>query len=328
MINAYCQNRRLVFLSALSIASCRVVVSRPARHRLIAFAVAFGLAISGSLQAQQESDPGDAAAADEQQQANTLPPEISVRIIEDGEAAEARQRREEEAQERQIEDLIAQQRMAEVTEAMNEATQRMASYAYWSTIIIAIGTALLVWTLMLTRHANISAREAVDETRKIGKAQLRAYVCNTSTDVDIVNNIEGEMAYVFSRVFTNLGQTPADDCRFAVSWNVEIDGEFPTGDGLGEGRSDEKAPGIRLGPSQSMSTKPMAFLRSEVERASRGECGLFLGARVDYTDHAGEKRFIETYTRVYVLKEGLDKEPFAKDELFRFAPYGKNNQAT
>jgi len=40
------------------------------------------------------------------------------------------------------------------TPAMNEATQRMLQYAWWSTVIVAVGTIILVWNLIEIAKAN------------------------------------------------------------------------------------------------------------------------------------------------------------------------------
>ena len=82
---------------------------------------------------------------------------LPIEIVESQAAAEARERHEAEARQRDIADLAAQQGMNAATQAMNAATQRMAEYAFWSTFLVAVGTAAVVWSLILMRQANGAA---------------------------------------------------------------------------------------------------------------------------------------------------------------------------
>jgi hypothetical protein len=128
-----------------------------------------GIAL-GQAQEQAQGARGETPA--QQQPATPARSPIPVEIIGRQEAAEAREHSEAEAEQREIEDLIAQQGMNAATEAMNQATQRMAKYAFWSTVFVGVGTVLLILTLSLTRQANKAARGAVSVTREIGKKQL------------------------------------------------------------------------------------------------------------------------------------------------------------
>ena len=124
-------------------------------------------------QTQEQEDDGEYGSANKQNATEQLSFSIPIQIIEDDESAKSREAREDEAEQREINDLIAQQGMNSATQAMNDATQRMAQYALWSTLIVAFGTLLLLWTLCLTRGATKAALEAVDATREIGSDQSR-----------------------------------------------------------------------------------------------------------------------------------------------------------
>jgi hypothetical protein len=139
------------------------------------FAVAIGL-IAGLLQAQEQAESAQDDPAAQQEATQSLPIPLPVQIIEDDESANARQRREAETDQRDKDDLVAQQGMNAATQAMNEATQSMKRAAWWSVVIVGIGTFLLVWTLCLTRSANKAAQDAVSVTRQIGEAQVRGYL--------------------------------------------------------------------------------------------------------------------------------------------------------
>lgn len=132
--------------------------------------------IAASLQAQEQADAANQRTQDQQNFTEEYIFGIPVRIIEDDVSAQDRRRREREVEQREKDDLTAQQGMNVATQAMNEATQSMKWAAWVSTFFVALGTGLLVWTLRLTREANRAAQQAVAVTRDIGEAQLRAYV--------------------------------------------------------------------------------------------------------------------------------------------------------
>lgn len=166
-------------------------------------AVAFGLALATSGQAQEQTDsPGGQADQEHGPITPDIPRPFPVQIVEDDSATDARQRSEEEARQREISDLAAQEGMNAATQAMNGATQRMAEYAFWSTVFVAIGTVLLVITLVLTWMANRSAQTAVTVTREIGRKQVRAYVLISEIDLS-------ELPKRQTAVIANVGSSPA-----------------------------------------------------------------------------------------------------------------------
>ena len=171
------------------------------------FVAAFGLAVTVSGQAYSQEEYGQDGAPEEQEQSESPTFAIPVQIIESQEAAIARDSSEREAEDREINDLLAQQGMHEAADAMNSATEDMALYSLVSTITVIVGTGLLFWTLALTRQANRAARDAVDVTREIGRDQARAYV-----DVDSVKFYWGSDAGQWPEIYISLrnsGATPA-----------------------------------------------------------------------------------------------------------------------
>lgn len=184
------------------------------------FVLTFGLMLfSLSGQAQQQDENAQGAATEQQDKPQILPLPLPVEIIESDAAAEARQRSEDEAKEREIRDLAAQEGVNVATQAMNDATQRMAQYAFWSTVTVGVGTILLFWTLLETRGTNQSARAAVDVSRKavdVTQAQVRAYV-----GIDHVSASINEMDRPAVKVaFTNYGATTAKDVQVTVSCEI------------------------------------------------------------------------------------------------------------
>lgn len=169
-------------------------------------AAALGLAVT-SLQAQEQAETSQATEKERGQQTDTFSPSIPVRIIESEESSRSREGRERESDQREEDDLIAQQRMADATEAMNDATQSMNRAAWVSAFFVALGTGLLVWTLWLTRQANRSAQAAVRVAKETGRDQMRAYV--DVGDVTFYWGSESRDKPSFHLALVNHGQTPA-----------------------------------------------------------------------------------------------------------------------
>lgn len=158
------------------------------------------------------------AAQHEQRQEKTEPASTQgrqlpfpVEIVENKAKADARQGRENEARQRDMRGLSAQESMNTATQAIKDATLDMRNYALYSNWLVAIGTGLLVATLWLTRQANRAAQNAVEVTREIGEAQIRAYVNISSVDatsIQVGTNIPIKVGV------KNYGATPAREFAY------------------------------------------------------------------------------------------------------------------
>jgi hypothetical protein len=245
-----------------------------------------------SGQAQEEAQGEQGETATQQQPAQTLPIPLPVDIIEDEAAAEARKHREAEARQNEEDDLVAQQGMNRATQAMNEATQRMALYSLISTGLVALGTALLIVTLWLTRQANRAAQTAVDVTRDIGQRQIRAYVV-VDTAIDWqeayfgrVDNITG---YNFTIKWKNCGMTPARRCHCRTSLEV-FDGVIPRDFAY----PDKAAPDItetnHFGPGQTFASRVGGLSVPDAIAVERGKKHVYVWSWVEYDDIFGNTR--------------------------------------
>lgn len=185
--------------------------------RVILVVLFIGLFLFQSGQAQEQAEGEQGRPAQQQQPAQSFFPPIRIEIIEDQAAAAARERRETEARQHEIDDLVAQQGMNAATQAINEATQDMRDYAFYSTILVGIGTFLLVITLRLTRQANRAAIAAVEATQTIGRAQTRAYVAVRSVEFQNEPFVGHDMLAV---VLDNTGMSPAISVKVAI--RIEI----------------------------------------------------------------------------------------------------------
>lgn len=184
-------------------------------------AVAFGI-IAGLGQAQEQTDRPQGEAETQQEPTGAYPVPFPVVVVEDQATADARKRGEDESSQREIEDLAAQQGMNAATQAMNRTTQRMAEYAFWSTVFVAVGTALLVITLLLTWQANRAAVFAGRITQRIGEAQVRAYLHCKSAKYKLSK--ESISAIV---EFENTGQSPANVITISGGVTLHDVGGFP-----------------------------------------------------------------------------------------------------
>lgn len=101
--------------------------------------------------------------------------------------------------------------MNAATQAMNDATQRMADFAYAQTWLVGVGTALLFVTLWLTWQANKAAQAAVAVTREMGMKQVRAYLFCESVSIDWAADRDSIRHVVL--MWKNSGLSPASSVQ-------------------------------------------------------------------------------------------------------------------
>lgn len=201
------------------------------RYQIAAFAL--GLILFSPLgQAQDQASNTNGETGAHQRPSHQSSFSVPVNIIEDKATTDARDRHEAEARQREIEDLVAQQGMNSATQEINSATQAMAAYAYWSTILVGVGTALLFVTLYLTYQANRAAQAAIAVTRDIGQAQTRAYVgisdYELRFDTDTIDKKTHISRCTLFLKWKNAGNSPAFNFR------AKTDHVFIKHDSIGE----------------------------------------------------------------------------------------------
>lgn len=162
--------------------------------RAIIAGIAALVLVSGQGCGQEPEQKSENAAAVEKKAAAEAP--VSVIIVTDPTEAKASKRREEESAETQKRDLIAQQRMADATEAMNRATQYM-MYAAWVSVLVGMGG---LWALFYTFR----------EQRKMFRADAQAYI--EVVWLDVWNDPTYGLTLLI--YLANRGKTPAKDLRF------------------------------------------------------------------------------------------------------------------
>jgi hypothetical protein len=117
-------------------------------------------------------------------------------------------------------EIVAAEHEQQRSEADLQWQREAAQWAWWA-VIVALGQGLVgavgLWALLRTIRQGDDAlnvaREANNETRHIGEAQVRCYVHLAEATVKI--NQWG--AVVVRIVFKNIGQSPAEQFKFAFS---------------------------------------------------------------------------------------------------------------
>lgn len=99
-----------------------------------------------------------------------------------------------------------------------QAQQDMADWAFWMTFVAVCSLALGVAGLWLVRETLLATRETVNETRRIGEAQVSAYLTGTSVEVGFTS----KGVAVVKCTVSNAGQSPARAvrCKTSVSFDT------------------------------------------------------------------------------------------------------------
>ncbi len=181
--------------------------------------------------------------------------------------------------------------MNDATRAMNAATQDMRDYALYSTILVGVGTVLLFVTLFLTWQANKAARDAVEVTREIGEAQVRAYPIFQIKEVLISNTDEfGNVVVSFRGKVKNTGTTPAYGLGFRIEI-TKVSGQAhgeTNADGLG--MFDTGTSLSTLAAEQEVNQKLERRMEADIEKVRSGQEGFRLTYVLTYIDVFGKKQ--------------------------------------
>ncbi len=112
--------------------------------------------------------------------------------------------------------LKAQQDMA-------KWAQRMFFVGFAEAVITLLGVALVGFTLAATRHAANAAGDAVRETRRIGEAQVRAYISCESATYAVM-----DIGVTIWPIFRNTGQSPARNINIEASLTGYVPQRYET----------------------------------------------------------------------------------------------------
>ncbi|MEW4458989.1 hypothetical protein AB1K42_12890 [Roseibium algicola] len=260
-------------------------------------AIALGLIATSSLgQAQEEGGNADRQAQAQDEPAKPLFAPFRVEIVENNAEAEARDRSEEESKEREIRDLAAQEGMNRATQAMNAATQDMRNFALYSTILTGVGTVLVFATLLLMIQANRAAVKAAEasegavaETRRIGEAQVRAYLGFEVAAGDVAAN----KRLSFTVKIINHGQSPAFEVATASTTFIRPSswrwGAEPTNKPSGEATLAMLNPGGHMFIHAEMEP-PILLTESHIGSLKSGISTAYASVTVFHKDVFGQSR--------------------------------------
>jgi hypothetical protein len=253
--------------------------------------IVLGIVVLGfvsGVQAQVGQNDEQRQTSPEENPADSSSFAIPIEIIEDQAEADARQRREQEADQRQIDDLLAQQ-------GMDQATQRMTDLAEKQTWLIGIGTLLLFVTLYFAYQANRAAFAAVKVTKDIGERQVRAYV---HPDGFTLTHTDDEFLPCVTMHYKNFGQSPARRIVKDIKVSFVFIGRAQVKES--EFKADET--GLDLGPGQRKSTSAVfRFYTGLREAIVKEMVTLHVHGTIRYFDVFDEKR--ETHFHVSLFIE-------------------------
>lgn len=298
------------------------------------FIVALGFLSVGELRAQQigppatESQPVTEVDSQEAQQDGSQtatqelqPTEETTLAIQGVEAA--------------IRDLVAEQRSTNTQESEERAArdlQAQVDMAWWAAVMSYIaglsvlvtfaGVLLIKWTLDATREAGgyaegmlqeakratSAAQDTVTETRRIGEAQVRAYL-SVNHEVKF-SNIEANKRHIMGMTISNTGQTPAYDIGIAGTIFVMQKSFHPGDDFWKEHKFETEGQNAHLPGGTSTSMAGEIFLDQPVAmNIHAGHDNLFAATSIVYTDAFGRKHMTRVLSAlIFVPLGGIDED--------------------
>lgn len=174
------------------------------------------------------------------------------------------------------------------TDADLLAQERVAYWTTWIGLFTAAGLGALIWTLILTRQANMSAQEAVRVTRTAGEQSTRAYVTVEKVFVTRINDPILDTSFQVTAGFEalNSGQTPAFDLEILTMFRWMTETEI-------RNEKVEKTPTSKgvLGPGSTRSIMQVMNTYatvSEMESYKSSGKTLWIKGRLQYRDIHGQ----------------------------------------
>ncbi len=268
-------------------------------------------AVVGWLVLAEQTIPNQANAQGQeaQDQAKTTEPSLPVRILEQPKQSEADKRSQQEAAEREKQDLSAQQAMA-------SGTKWLVWLSIAQIVLAFFGTIALIYSILLNRRATNAAVQAnsntiiaIEQEQANAQRQLRAYILVRECRIDSFF-----VGLVPKAVVTieNFGQTPA--AKMVGVINIHI---TQTEDENNQTVADEEFFAVResespLAPSGKV---PMTIETKEVvsehnfQQVISGAKSVFVFGRIEYVDSFDEPRRTEFRFRG-VVRNGRLSESF------------------
>ena len=251
-------------------------------------AVTLSLIFQGGIAWSEEKPINQDAESDRNQTSQDQAAHLGfpIRILEEPEQSESAIREQQEASQREIDDLQAQNLAA-------ESAQGAFRVGVAQTVLAFFGTLALIYSLYLNRKATHAAQDAVAVTRDIGQRQIRAYLA--------VENVSVVVTSPFIKIaweITNIGHSPAQNVKALGAWAGEI-GEFSNTwlDEIIETPLGSIAPSGRVQNIRrtNESTLPDVSLSvDQIQEIAANKRGFWVYGRIKYSDIFGglaETRF-------------------------------------
>lgn len=207
-------------------------------------------------------------------------PAFGVRILEEPEESERPNRGQQVSAQREIEDLVAQKRMANAADETVWLTK-------FQLILGVLGAVALIYSLQLNRMATRAAEIAVETTRETAKHELRAYIHFSDHEQSYVYDetklVSGGRPIIqlgFRFKFVNGGATPALSC--VVNAYSCVSNQDDRSLAFQAIRTMEQS--SALGPGNHAYGPKVVFSRSDIEAMIREGKMLFMRYRLEYRD--------------------------------------------
>ena len=155
------------------------------------------------------------------------------------------------------------------------AQQEMSDWARWLLIISLMATGITLLGVVYVWKTLVATQDGVAETRRIGEAQLRAYVVPEKCVLDYEDGRP-----IATVTFRNSGGSPADNIAVAASLTLN---RGPVAIFMVV-RRDELLPKAALGPNGETIVMVALPTKMSIEGLNDGLLHVIVGGSVEYTD--------------------------------------------
>lgn len=236
-------------------------------------------------------------------QAQSSPSGSSVRTQSQLQKEEIEDRLEKESIQREKDDLVAQQSMAQYTE-------ELVFWTRFQVLLAAVGTVALVYSLHLNRRATTAATDASFIAREaLGAERAWMTMVGPSFGVSLNSNVSGvthDRVLVLRVRWKNDGRTPAIKTRASMNYEITDSHDEPA---IRERFLSND--GALVGPGNVVTTPPQVVDWETVMKVSNHEKFMFIYSRVQYEDtfYPGKTRMSEGVYHVEILRRVGEEHP-------------------
>jgi hypothetical protein len=219
-------------------------------------------------------------------------------------------------------DLIQQRRSANAADAITVLTYEQARVSKWALVFSVL-------TFAAAAAAAVYARSAIRATRKIGQAQVRAYI--TVEGVPDIKRIEAGRPIADLSV-RNTGQSPAYSVSFLHTLFVDDFPHVAQDDDLIEAEPGDVPPNVTIAASTTITTKvdgePIALADIDLILNDGAVRALYLCCIVTYKDVFDDPHVTKVLSHLVIEGEPTFNEDGIRTSHYGFTPVvGPHNYA-